>query len=199
MDIISHWLDILYFSVVDPFFRLLGKCLELFIVVPLDSIHAPPACKVAAAAVLTSLISINLRRRFRVTDKERHFKQVFTEKKEQQRQLELLSDWKSREALYRVTDKEIDEDFNTYLAGRYVAYVAIYLLPVFLMLHWTHVILPGSPFVIPLPSRPFGLDGISIQLLFLTVYLMGLLLFSTVLARYFPRKETLDHAPERKD
>ncbi len=184
IEFISSFFDHLYFSFIDPIFFYLGRVLEYLLISPLDFFHVPPIGKIILVALLTAALSLVLRRLLKVDEKERAFKKLFMEKKEKQQDLTLIPDWKSREALYRVTDNDIDEDFNTYIAGRYASYVAIYLLPIFLTIHWLGTIFNEAPFVMYLPAEnPCGLEGLSIQLVFLATYVIGLVTF------YFMRKK----------
>lgn len=90
----------------------------------------------------------------------------------------------SREALYRVTDDELNSDFNTYLAHHYVRYAGIYLLPVFLVLGWLNTVFTenillarlGSRFVVDLPESLLGLAGLSVSGIFLLTYVVCLII-----------------------
>ncbi len=177
IELVSSFLDQLYFSFINPFFYFLGQGLEYLIIKPLDFFHFQPVSKIIVVAILTALLSLFLRRLFKVDKKERNFKKIFTEKKKKQQDFSLITDWKSKEAFYRASDNDIDEDFNTYLAGRYASYVAVYMLPIFLAMHWLGIIFNEARFVMDLPANAFGLEGLSISLVFLTTYLTALITF----------------------
>lgn len=170
LTILSLFFDRIYFGMVSPLFSLIGRALEYAIITPLDLLGLPAGVQVMAAAGITALISLKLRQLLEVEARERAFRELFRAKKKKQENLALVSDWKSRDAFYRATDNEIDEDFNTYLAQRFARQGIVYLLPVFLALFWLTTVFAESPFVVGLPENPWNLPGLSIQLVFLGSY-----------------------------
>lgn len=182
-DYIVHLFDLLFVRVVQPFFVFLGQGLEFLIIAPLSFLSVPVSLQVGVVAVLTGLLSMLLRVLLNVEKKEFAFKHAFTKKREEQQNIKMLSDWKTRDFLYRTSDKEIDEKYNTYLAQRFARHGIVYLLPVFFALFWlenlfspeTLTLLHGYPFLIPLPDNSYGIDGLSVPFVFLLSYVPTLL------------------------
>ncbi len=82
-----------------------------------------------------------------------------------------------------MTDDELNDDFNTYLANHYARYVTVYLLPVFLVLAWLNTVFSdsvlqkvvGIPYAIPVPKNHFLIQGLSVTAVFLLSYLLSLM------------------------
>jgi len=131
----------------------------------------------------TALLSRFLRRWLKVEEKEQLFKEKFTAQRSQQKNIDLLSDWKTRDSLYRYTDKEIDEDFNTYLAQRFARYMQVYMIPLFLSQYWLSTVFPleklisqlGSPYLIDLSAKGWTVQGLNTTVVFLVAYIIGLI------------------------
>ena len=179
MEMINALFDILFFDLVSPLFGLLGKGLELILLRPLQLLQLPPALQITVLAAFCALFSLYLRKVMHVEKKENDFRRRFLAKKEQQESLHLISDWKSREKFAKAMDDDIDEDFNTYLAGRFARYGLVYLLPVFLTLYWLENIFVQSP-VITLPENSTGLTDIPYQAIFLATYCLTLFTVFTI-------------------
>jgi uncharacterized membrane protein (DUF106 family) len=185
--------DWLYQILVGPFFAGIGRGLEWLVLRPLDSLHASIALQIVVVAVLTGLLSLVIRRLLRAEEKDRAFRKIFAAKKAEQQDIDLLPDWKTRDVLYRTTDRDIDEDFNTYLSQRFSRHVAVYLLPIFLALYWLNSVFPadellrriGAPYAIPLPANRYGLEGLPVTFVFLAAYVTAL--FCLFQARKFQR------------
>ncbi len=183
LDYIVHLFDLLFVRVVQPFFVFLGQVLEFLIIAPLLFLSVPVSLQVVAVAVLSGLFSMLLRRFLNVEKKELTFKHAFTKKREEQQNIKMLSDWKTRDVLYRTSDNEIDEKYNIYLAQRFARHGIVYLLPVFFALFWlenlfspeTLTLLHGYPFLLPLPDNSYGIDGLSVSFVFLLSYVLTLL------------------------
>jgi len=175
--------DWLYQALVGPFFAGIGWGLEWLVFRPLDSLHASVALQIVVVAVLTGLISLVIRRLVRSEEKDKAFRKAFAEKKAEQQNIDLLTDWKTRDLLYRTTDQDIDEGFNTYLAQRFSRHVAIYLLPIFSALFWLNGAFPadellrrvGAPYVVVLPANGYGVDGLTVSFIFLLSYILALI------------------------
>jgi hypothetical protein len=83
-----------------------------------------------------------------------------------------------------MTDDELNDDFNTYIAQHYGRYVLVYLLPILLMLAWLNSIfdeqalqeLVGMPYVLPAPQNSFGVEGLSVTFIFLATYIVSLVI-----------------------
>lgn len=187
LEYFSDFLDIIFFNVIVPLFILLARGLELVLLNPLQMLHLPPALQVVWIAIVTAFLSIWLRRVFKVEKEEHAFKQKFQEKKKQQDHLHLISDWKSREKFAKAIDDDIDEDFNTYLAGRFVRYGLVYLLPIFLTLYWLEST-AGYTIVAVIPENVLGLAGISSFAVFLVSYCITLFVFFAVQRKQKKRK-----------
>ena len=184
LQILNAVLDWLYFGLISPAFQLLGQGLEFILLKPLAFLHVPVAVQVMLIALLTTMLSMAIRHTLKVDSKNLKFKKEFIAKRKKQQDLRLISDWKSRETLYRSTDRDLDEDFNTHLAYRYSQYVMIYLLPMFLILAWLNTVfsgekltmLYGSPYVIPLAGNNSGVEGLSVTFVFLVSYVVSLVI-----------------------
>ncbi|VAW37752.1 hypothetical protein MNBD_DELTA03-809 [hydrothermal vent metagenome] len=116
----------------------------------------------------------------RVDEKTRRFNEEFSRKREEQQALQLITDKYSREALYRITDEELNARYNYFLAHHYARYVIIYMLPLFLTLAWLNQVYSaavlGNPFVIIIPLNNFGVQGLSVTFLFLLTYVISLII-----------------------
>lgn len=184
MDVINSILDWLYFDCIAPLFGLLGRLLSLMLIQPLSLLNTPVWIQIVFIAVLTACFSFFLRYKLGVEEKVRHFNALFAEKRRRQQDLQIISDKYSREALYRVTDDELNSDFNTYLAHHYARYVTVYMLPVFLVLSWLNTVfsekileqLSGTMYVLPVPANDFGVLGLSVTGVFLLTYILCLIL-----------------------
>jgi len=166
--------DIVFFSVISPVFLVVGRGLELLLMEPLRLIQLPVALQVVLVAVLAALVSLRLRKWMQVEEKEQAFRVRFEASREQQQDLKLISDWKSRETYAKTIDNEIDQEFNTYLAGRFVRYGVVYLLPLFLTQFWLGEVIDET-FVLAVPSAS-GPVGVSQMAVFLPVYCLSLYL-----------------------
>ncbi len=170
LNTISDLLDTLYFEIISPVFVVLGRGLDLLLIQPLQLLQIPPALQIICIASLTALLSLALRRLVRVEEKEAAFKAAFARKKAAQDDLKLISDWKSRETFAKTIDQDIDQDFNSYLAGRFAGHGIVYLLPIFLSLFWLENSPLPSGILFYLPDNRFGIEGIYPQFIFLVTY-----------------------------
>ena len=195
MEFLIHILDWLYYECIGPAFQLLAHILSIIFIRPLTYLQVPIWLHVILLAVLTSCFSFFLRRLINVEEKVNHFNTLFTEKRRRQQNLQMISDKYSRQALYKVTDDELNDDFNTYLAHHYARYVAVYLLPIFLTLAWINSVfneemilaLLGNRFIINLPANIFGLTGLSVTFIFLLTYVFCLIIGFQI-KRLYPDK-----------
>ncbi|BCO08638.1 hypothetical protein GF1_10140 [Desulfolithobacter dissulfuricans] len=184
MELLYGLLDWLYYGVIAPFFRFLSQTLTLIFLKPLEMLGVPVGLQVALIAVLTAVLAFRIRSWLRVEEKVREFNERFAEKRKAQQDLQLISDWKSRDALYRATDEELNHEYNTFLAYHYARYVLVYLLPLFLILAWLNnyfsepwlIARFGKPFVILLPDNRLGAQGLSVTFIFLLVYVVSLII-----------------------
>ncbi|WP_459917127.1 hypothetical protein [Desulfocicer niacini] len=156
--------------------------MTLLIMAPMDALGIPVALQVGLVAVLTALLSFTLRKKLRVEEKTSAFQETFSQKRERQKDLQLLENHYQRSAMYKATDDELNDDYNFYLAHHYARYVMVYLLPIFLVMAWLNGVLDegvlmakqGMAYALPLPVNGYGVQGISVTALFLIVYLFTL-------------------------
>ena len=168
------------YGVLTPLFSSISHFLQVIIITPLEAIGAPLWLQVTLVALMTAGISILIRKLLRVDEKEAAFQKAFMERKKAQELIQQIDDWKKQSVLYDASDKELDEKFNEYLAQRFARYGLTYLMPVFFALFWLDHIPSvvrlkeetGAVFVIAFPSAVKGVSGISLPLLFMTVYLL---------------------------
>jgi len=181
-DFIRDFLDWLMIAVFTPLFSAIGHFLQTIIISPLDALGAPLWLQVALVALMTAGISIFIRKLLRVDEKEAEFQRAFMERKQAQELIKEIDDWKKQSVLYDASDQELDERFNDYLAQRFARYGLTYLMPVFFALFWLDHIPAvmrlkeetGAVFVITFPGQIKGVSGISLPLLFMTVYLLAI-------------------------
>ncbi|PIE69723.1 MAG: hypothetical protein CSA21_00780 [Deltaproteobacteria bacterium] len=176
-------LDFLWFKGVTPMVLWVSRGLELVLVRPAVALGIPVWLHLVLLALLLAWCSFSIRRWLRVEERVRSFNEEFAAKREEQQQLQLIEQRHSRDALYRVTDDELNAQYNTFLAHHYGRYVLVYLLPIFLSLAWLNRVfnpdrlieLIGQSFVVALP-RSFGLDGLGVNAVFLPAYLLFLVI-----------------------
>jgi hypothetical protein len=132
-----------------------------------------------------------------VDQKVRRFNELFAEKRRRQQDLQMIPEKYSREALYRITDEELNSDFNTYLAHHYARYVTVYMLPIFLVLAWLNSVFDtalltsryGSIYIVPFPANGLGVAGFSVTSLYLLTYVVCLIVGFQILRRRRRRRE----------
>ncbi len=180
MDGLNNFLDKIYYGTIVPFFVLGGRVLYFIFIQPMVCLDFPVWLQVCVLAVLVTFCSFALRHLLRVDEKTRRFNEQFSKRREQQQALQLISDKYSRDALYRVTDEELNAQYNYFLAHHYARYVIIYMLPIFLTLAWLNQVYStavlGNPFVITIPVNDFGIQGFSVTFLFLFTYVISLII-----------------------
>ena len=175
-SLVMYLLDVLYLRLISPLFTLAGRGLELVLLRPLELIGLSAQLQVVGIALATVALSLTIRRLLRVEEKEARFQQAFAARHGQHDDLHLVSDWKSREAMARVIDDDLDIQMNTYLAERFARYGTSYLLPPFLTLFWLQTTLQPAQMAVGVPGWPAG-PQVSGQFLFLLTYVLGLLSF----------------------
>jgi len=191
MESLNYILDWLFYECIGPLFQLLGRLLSLVFIQPLAYLQVPVWLHVILLAVLTACFSFYLRHLLKVEEKVKRFNVLFAEKRRRQQDLQLIPNKYSREALYKVTDDELNSDFNTYLAHHYARYVTVYMLPVFLVLAWLNTVFTetmllsrfGHRFVLKVPVNNFGISGLSVTSIFLLTYVLCLIIGFQVLRR----------------
>lgn len=183
MESLSRILDWLFYDCITPVFLLLGRLLSLVFIKPFTLLNTPLWLHIIVLAILMAFFSFYLRRLLKVEEKVQRFNALFAEKRRRQQDLQYITEKYSREALYRVTDDELNSDFNTYLAHHYARYVTVYMLPLFLVLAWLNSVFSeayllqrlGHPYVLLVPANRFGITGLSVTALFLFVYVLCLI------------------------
>lgn len=161
----------------------MAQVLYFTLLKPLILLNIPIWIQICVIAVLTVTFAFWLRRILRVEEKVKKFKQGFTEKRMPQKDFKLIKDKRQRSDMYKASDDELNDIYNTFLAEHYARYVLIYLLPVFLIMAWlndvysTEVLLArtGYPFVINAPENDHGIQGFSVTLIFLVTYIISLI------------------------
>ncbi len=183
MDFLDSLLNGLYYGLIAPFFRFCAGVLTLVLIRPMTLLHLPPWLQVGVVAVLVALFAFWMRRLLRVDERIEEFNRRFAEKRKQQQELRHIPDKYSRDALYRTTDEELNQEYNTFIAYHYARYVMIYMLPLFLVLAWLNAVFSGPwlvarygrPYLVVLPDNSFGIGGLSVTFIFLLVYILTLI------------------------
>lgn len=184
MQTLNKLLDTVFYNIVSPAIIGIRNILDFIFLTTLSSLHVPLSGQVLIVSICTVLFAFLLRRILKVDEKNRKFKQQFIVQKEKRDIIKIVEDKKVRDAMLQSADQSIDEDFNTYLAQHYFRYVLVYMLPVFLVMAWLNTsldktILPmaeGQSYLFLLPSKPLGMDGVSVTLLFLSSYVLFLII-----------------------
>ncbi len=182
IEALSRFADLLFFKIISPLFASLGQLLDLVILGPMRIVHAPVALQIIVVAVLAALFSLLLRRLVGVEAKEQAFRQTFVAQRAQRDELHQIEDWKIREQLTKTMDNEIDEEFNTYLAGRFARYGMVYLLPLFLLLFWLDNSV-GTQISVTVPGLFEEEKQLPSLVVFLISYLASLMVFFQIRKR----------------
>ncbi len=140
--------------------------------------------QIIALAVVTGIVSLLLRRILLIKVLETTFQSSFQKHLDHRKQFILCPNQHFRDMLYQASDQELNEDFNSYLAQRFVQQTLIYILPLLLSLSWLDNSLPtegysadlGKPFIMVLPLGEYGIPGIPFPILFLIAYILILAL-----------------------
>ena len=193
MQIVNTILDAIYYGMLQPLFLGIKAFLDLVFLDSLALLSISKSGQVIVVAVCTVLFAFCLRRLLDVEAREKVFRKKFTAQKAERDTIGIIPDPKSRDALYTSADQSIDEDFNTYLAQHYFRYVLIYLLPLFLVMAWLNSslnesvlqVVSGQAYLFLLPSHPLGMQGVSVTLLFLSSYIISLVVGFQLKKRFF--------------
>jgi len=175
-----------YEQFIGPLFFLLGQGLNTLIIQPLVFLQFPVSLQIVTAGLIFAALSMFLRRILKIKEHEEEFRKQFADKYSIQGDIAKISDWKIKSVMYEHVDRELDEYFNTYLAQKYVRYVAVYLLPLFMGEIWLNSVfspdnlydIHGSSFALPLPANSMGIHGLTVSALFLVSWLVGLIIFA---------------------
>jgi len=193
MRIVNTILDSIYYGMLQPLFFGIRGLLDFVFLDSMSALSISQSTQVVVVAVCTVLLAFCLRSLLKVEVREKVFREKFTVQKAERDTIGIIPDLKSRDALYTSADQSIDEDFNTYLAQHYFRYVLIYLLPLFLVMAWLnssldeHVlpVVSGQAYLFLLPSKPLGMEGVSVTMLFLLSYVASLIVGFQVKKRLF--------------
>ena len=203
MDMLNNFLDWIFYSVIEPLFSLIAQLFYLALLKPMAMLGLPVSLQVFLVAALTASLSFAIRCWLKVDTQEKEFTKEFSSKKKQQENVKFISDWKSREAMYRTMDNNLDEDFNTYLAHRFFRYVTTYMLPIFLVLAWLNSFLSeeilrasmGTHYIVPLPMANGEIEGMNVTMVFLCAYIVCLVAGFQI-KKYLHRKKAADKTPK---
>ncbi len=155
LTLLNTFFDRLFTAGVIPLFHLLGQGLAFVLLRPLALLRVPLPGRLLLMGIFFGLLSRQLYRWLRVEEDEHRFQSAFAAKREQRQDLNAITDWKLREALFRAADDELDEAYNTYLAKRFAQHGVVHLLPLFFALAWLDRFLP-APALAGLPTAvPF--------------------------------------------
>lgn len=183
MQTLNSILDTVFYNLISPVILFVRNLLDLIFLGTMSAFHISLSGQVIIVSASTVLFAFFLRWFLKVEEKNRKFNDKFKALKEKRDTIKVIDDEKVREAMLESADQSIDEDFNTYLAQHYFRYVLVYMLPVFLVMAWLNssldkTVLPvveGQTYLFTLPSKPLGMNGVSVTLLFLSTYVMFLI------------------------
>ena len=184
MQTLNTILDSFFYGFIEPLFCIIRNGFDLVFLKTLSFLQIPPSGQVVIIAFLTASLASGMRKWLHVEEKNKKFRKDFVREKKRRDTIGIVKEQKIREAMYESADQSIDEDFNTYLAQHYFQYVLVYLLPLFLVMAWLNSsfganVLPtagGQTYLFLLASKPLGMQGVSVTLLFLLSYILFLIL-----------------------
>ncbi len=193
MQALNTLLDSLFYGFIEPLFLFIRESFDLLFLKTLSFLQIPPTGQVVIIAFFTALLAFGLRKWLHVEEKSKKFRKDFVREKKKRDTIGIVKEKKIRDAMYESADQSIDEDFNTYLAQHYFQYVLVYLLPLFLVMAWLNSsfgenVLPmaeGQAYLFLLASKPLGMQGVSVTLLFLLSYILFLILGFQLKKRIF--------------
>ncbi len=193
MQTVNDILDIVFYRIFSPLVLFIRDLFDLLFLDSLSALHVSPTGQVVFVAICTVLFAFSLRWWLNVDAKEKVFRKAFTAQKSKRDYIGIVDDKKSRDEMYKSADQTIDEGFNTYLAQHYFRYVSIYLLPLFLVMSWLNhsldesilTVVSGHAYLFLLPSHPLGMEGVSVTMLYLLVYVVGLIIGFQIKRRFF--------------
>jgi len=197
MEIVNTLLDNIFYEGIQPLILFVRELCDLVLLGTLSFLGLSYGMQVVIIAIATVLFAFLLRKWLNVEEKERVFRRKFVAQKAERDTIAMVPDKRNRDAMFASADGSIDEDFNTYLAQHYFRYVLIYLLPLFLVMAWLNSslderVLPvvsGQTYLFLLPTRPFGMEGMSVTLLFFLSYISSLIIGFQLKKRLFNKKQ----------
>jgi len=185
IQFVTSILDWLWLGLIAPAASKIGDTMEMAILVPMMGLGLPQVLQVMVIGGLTALLSMAIMRLLRVKEKEAWYLKEIQERKEAQKALSSIPDWKVREVLQDASDSDIDEIYNTYISKKFAWFGSTYLVPIFTMLFWldTRPGLGNTRFLVEFHDAPMGIPGLSVPLVFFTGYF--LVFFSNKIIRRF--------------
>ncbi len=200
MQTINDILDIVFYKIFSPLVLYIRDLFDLLFLDSLSALHVSPTGQVVFVGICTVLFAFSLRWWLNVEAKEKVFRKAFTAQKAKRDYIGIVDDKKSRDEMYKSADQTIDEGFNTYLAQHYFRYVSIYLLPLFLVMSWLNhsldesnlIVVSGHAYLFLLPSHPLGMEGVSVTMLYLLVYVLGLIIGFQIKRLFFKKAKAMD-------
>lgn len=189
-------LDFIFYRAVYPLFLFIRSVFDGVFFGTMNFLSIPYSFQVVIIAILTVCFAFGLRKWLDVEAKELVFRKKFVAQKAERDNIAIVAEKKQRDAMYNSADQSIDEDFNVYLAQHYFRYVLIYLLPLFLVMAWLNnrldeqvlTTISGHSYLYLTPSHPFGMEGISVTLLYLLSYVISLIAGFQIKKRCFSQK-----------
>ncbi len=189
-------LDFIFYRAVYPLLLFIRSVFDGVFLGTMSFLSIPYSVQVVVIAILTVCFAFGLRKWLKVEAREKVFREKFVSQKTERDNIAIVADKKQRDAMYDSADQSIDEDFNVYLAQHYFRYVLIYLLPLFLVMAWLNDSLDeqvlktisGHSYLFLTPSHPFGMEGVSVTLLYLSSYVLSLIAGFQIKKRCFSRK-----------
>jgi hypothetical protein len=189
-------LDFIFYRAVYPLLLFIRSVFDGVFLGTMTFLSIPYSVQVVIIAILTVCFAFGLRKWLNVEAKEKVFRKKFVAQKAERDNIAIVAEKKQRDAMYNSADQSIDEDFNVYLAQHYFRYVLIYLLPLFLVMAWLNNSLDervltrisGQNYLYLTPSHPFGIEGVSVTLLYLLSYVISLIAGFQIKKRCFSKK-----------
>jgi hypothetical protein len=196
MQTYNDILDFIFYKVVYPVFLFIRQIFDIVFLGSMTSLSIPYSYQVVIIAICTVCFAFALRKWLNVEAKEKVFRTKFVAQKAERDNIAIVENKKSRDLMYTSADQSIDDDFNVYLAQHYFRYVLIYLLPLFLVMAWLNnslddqilTTISGHSYLYLTPSHPFGMEGVSVTLLYLLSYVISLIAGFQIKKRCFSKK-----------
>ncbi len=190
-------LDFIFYRGIYPVLLFIRQMFDAIFIGSMSLLSIPYGYQVVIIAICTVCFAFALRKWLDVEAKEKIFQTKFVAQKAKRDDIAIVPDKKNRDAMYTSADQSIDEDFNVYLAQHYFRYVLIYLLPLFLVMAWLNdsldeqvlITISGHSYLFLTPSHPFGMEGVSVTLLYLLSYVFFLIVGFQVKKRIFSKKK----------
>ena len=195
MQTYNDILDFIFYRAVYPVLLFIRQIFDVVFLGSMSLLSIPYTYQVVIIAIITVCFAFALRKWLNVEVKEKIFRTKFVAQKAKRDNISIIENKKIRDLMYTSADQSIDEDFNVYLAQHYFRYVLIYLLPLFLVMAWLNnsidervlTTISGHSYLYLTPSKPFGMEGVSVTLLYLLSYMISLIVGFQIKKRLFPK------------